>query len=92
MSDQMKREFEEWYLSQIDNDAPVLDGGVFSSQHSKWCWQAWQASRKALVVELPQPEKSYFGALPYEKGMVDGINAMLDDCQAALDKAGVQYK
>ncbi len=77
-NDKVRAEFEEWYLSEIDNEAPVLAGGIFSSQHGNWCWQAWQSSRAALVVELPrlQGDAQYDG-----QEVID-----------ALDAAGVAYK
>lgn len=53
---------------------------------------AWSASRSALVVELPKEPEDPWGAMPYDRGQVDAMRAMLEDCKSALDAAGVAYK
>jgi hypothetical protein len=52
MSEQMRKEFEEWY-SKLPDD---LKSDVCSYS----AYKGWQASRQALVVELSKlPEASY---------------------------------
>lgn len=73
--DKMREEFEAWAISQkwcVD-----MAGGIYINTYVGCAWQAWQASRKALVVELPEEECETMHA-----GAV---------C-AALDAAGVAYK
>jgi len=41
--DKMRAEFEVWFYSEVDGNGVLED----------LCWQAWQASRAALKVELP---------------------------------------
>ena len=74
MSEQMRKEFEEWY-SKLPDD---LKSDVCSYS----AYKGWQASRQALVVELPQHEyKVSIGwYLPFDKTVEQ------------LDKAGVSYK
>ena len=74
MSEQMRKEFEEWY-SKLPDD---LKSDVCSYS----AYKGWQASRQALVVELPQHEyKVSIGwYLPFDKTVEQ------------LDKAGVAYK
>lgn len=58
-------------------------------------WQAWQASRAALVVELPE---TCCRTLIFEQdnslevGMEHGEYYDPDDIHAALDKAGIKYE
>ncbi len=73
MSEQMRKEFEEWFFDVVDGDASVK--GL--------CWQAWQASRAAIVVDTSSmPEASYGGT-----GVV-----YLSGVENALEQAGVSYK
>lgn len=61
MSDKMREEFEAWYKKRYG-----------SREHSAWAhaeladsWEAWQASRAALVVELPpMTNNGYDGFYP----------------------------
>lgn len=68
--DKMWEEYIEWVNSFLDDEKDTLD-----------LYDAWKASRKALVVELPD----FF---------VSGIEAALyrDDVIEALDGAGVSYE
>lgn len=83
--DKMREEFEDWFYSEIDAGPVVED----------LCWQAWQASRAALVVELPE---TCCRTLVFEQentlevGMEHGEYYEPDDIRAALDKAGVRYE
>lgn len=65
-TEQMQAEFEAWArkhnesLREDDPDSPEdirLDriGGVYIWANAESAWFAWQASRAALVVELPDP-------------------------------------
>jgi hypothetical protein len=73
MSEQMRKEFEEWIDSLSFEDLNSIDENS--------AWKAWQASRAALVVELPD-------------WFVFGIDAACyrDDVIEALNKEGVSYK
>ena len=65
MSEKMRDEFNEWYGKSWAPYSAADD-----------LWQAWQASRAALVVELP------------EKAALMSASSVY----AALDDAGVAYK
>lgn len=68
MSEKMRAEFDEW----------AMEYGFDDDEHM---WEAWQASRAALVVELP-------GAIWCPLAYHEAIN----DVKEALDDAGVSYK
>ena len=80
MSEKMTDEFKGWaYKSGYDIDdaqESADDEKFFVCYDTEACWQAWQASRAALVVELP--EKAALMSAP--------------SVYAALDDAGVGYK
>ena len=66
MGEKMRDDFFEWYYQQEK----------FGDAHQEELWKAWQASRAALVVELP------------EKAALMSASSVY----AALDDAGVVYK
>ena len=79
MSEKMREEFELWAISC--HMCTYLDGVEYRHQSTEWAWKAWQASRSALVVELP-------GAIWCSLAYHEAIN----DVKEALDDAGVSYK
>ncbi|MFK1287949.1 hypothetical protein ACIUY9_01345 [Pseudomonas aeruginosa] len=53
-------------------------------------WEAWQASRAALRVELPEkmePTRNIYGNL-----IIGSYNAVLDAVTEALQQAGIEVK
>ena len=79
MSEKIREAFESWAISC--HMCTYLDGVEYRHQSTEWAWMAWQASRAALVVELP-------GAIWCSLAYHEAIN----DVKEALDDAGVSYK
>jgi len=50
MSDKMREEFEAWWVRSGNLVVKELDG-EYSFQHMRYAWQAWQASRAAMVPD-----------------------------------------
>jgi len=85
MSEKMREAFELWAISC--HMCTYLDGVEYRHQSTEWAWMAWQASRAALVVELPELKSFNASDEPdfaYE--------VAIDDIKCALDDAGVSYK
>lgn len=83
--EQMREEFEAWArIPKGDYGLPYFtirkDDGRYIDGLSNIAWEAWQASRKALVVELPDSH-------PMDQGLV-----YLDDCREAIEAAGITVK
>ncbi len=66
MSEKMRDSFAKWYGEQAQ----------YGKAHEDELWQAWQASRAALAVDLPEKAALMRASSVY----------------AALDDAGVGYK
>ena len=85
MSEKIRREFEEWfyeYSLPCEGDWFKMDScGDYDYPSTHDAWMGWQASRAALVVELP-------GAIWCSLAYHEAIN----DVKEALDDAGVSYK
>lgn len=62
-----------------------FDGGRYVSSLTDSVWRGWQASRAAIVVELPD----YIGADTYQSA---GYNEALDECDNAIRAAGITVK
>ena len=82
MSEKMMDEFKEWaYAASLDVwSASNGDGEpeYFMCYDTEICWQTWQASRAALVVELPSNCK--------------GMAITVDELRVMMKKIGVIIK
>ena len=87
MSEKMRDGFESWCLANgytlrpAETNCGIIIDGDYGHPTVQIAWQAWQASRAALVVELP-------GAIWCSLAYHEAIN----DVKEALDDAGVSYK
>ena len=87
MSDKMRDGFESWCLANgytlrpAETNCGIIIEGDYGHPTVQIAWQAWQASRAALVVELP-------GAIWCSLAYHEAIN----DVKEALDDVGVCYK
>ncbi|MFK1121672.1 hypothetical protein ACIUXL_24390 [Pseudomonas aeruginosa] len=89
----MREEFEAWatkHRMPIHRDGVVTD---YAARCTDECWQAWQASRAALRVELPEravlPEYTEHRLLYCER---TGFNDCLERVKEALQQAGIEVK
>ena len=84
MSEQMREEFSKhcqlWRYSEEVDDSDFFINATTQRAWDVWV-TAWQASRQALVVELPKGEGDECGHV-----------VPLADVEDALDKAGVGYR
>ena len=88
MSEKMREEFHKWCDSQgfASDRYEMCDlgekykhlCGEYVIPDSRIMWMAWQASRAALCIELPENCK--------------GMALTVDEFHKQLDKAGVSYK
>jgi len=88
MSEKIRMEFEEWfyeYSLPCEGDWFKRDSrGDYDYPSTHDAWMGWQASRSALVVELPSDINGEYYA--------DGWNAALMCVEGMLEEAGVSYK
>lgn len=90
MSEKMRDGFESWCLANgytlrpAETNCGIIIEGDYGHPTVQIAWQAWQASRAALVVELPSDINGEYYA--------DGWNAALMCVEGMLEEAGVSYK
>ena len=80
MSEKIREEFEGWCAGKLNIDG--CDEFYFNA-NTNLAWVAWQASRAALVVELP---------CSWYQDQDGNILNREDDVKSALEDAGVSYK
>lgn len=88
--EKMRKDFETWtanhdYLGGVEVDIAI--SGNYSDVDMQHAWEAWQASRESLVIELPTCEYAN-EASEYSKGHRQGIRA----CRDSIHAAGVKTK
>ena len=85
MSEKMRTEFEDWASQFFKMD--VESWGEYVDSETHWAWLSWQASRAALVVELPPEQEERF-IDSYQEGWNDAI----DSCRVRFESVGVTCK
>ena len=88
MSEKMRAEFEEWMIANTEFDTQRTAFAMTKEEDQQYmchrtnlAWLAWQASRAALVVELPD-----------STGCGPAYHEAICDVTCSLDDAGVGYK
>lgn len=97
----IREEFETWiddYGWSIQPDSTGLVGR-YEDDRTQLAWQAWQASRKSLVVELPEenpmgsgPGDHGDGRPSFEQHCAAECNFIIRDCRDAIHNAGIRTK
>ena len=84
MSEKMRDGFESWCLANgytlrpAETNCGIIIEGDYGNPTVRIAWQAWQASRAALAVELPANCK--------------GMALTVDELRVVLDEIGVTLK
>lgn len=83
--DNVRKEFEEWANSAEFELIRFNDG--YEDVYSNTAWQAWQASRSALCIELPKDPGGRW-ATSYEEGFSDCLSIVT----TSIEEVGVSSK
>lgn len=88
LRDITRDEFEKWISSYIGSshlEHHSCNDNEYRDDITQFMWEAWQASRCTLCVELPKP-----WAFATLTSVTDVLAA--SDVRQSLDEAGVSYK
>ncbi|UOK17888.1 hypothetical protein [Escherichia phage BUCT618] len=87
-----REQFEEWIYKNRMRGVPFdievfdVDGAIFyKSTETQGQWNAWQASRAAIEIELPDK-------LMVEDEFDNGHNCAIDYCADSIRSAGITVK
>ena len=85
--DKMREEFEAWCASIGFTLKPnAFDNGDYAMGYGWEEWNAWQASRAALCVELPSKINDDNDLFSY------GFDSAISSAEVSLENVGVSYK
>ena len=93
MSDKMRDGFESWCLANgytlrpAETNCGIIIEGDYGHPTVQIAWQAWQASRSALVVELPDEYKDR-----YLDKYQEGFNDAVESCRNRLEDLGLELE
>jgi len=96
--EKMREEFEVWVKSKWpETDFGQFNDGEYCGFTLQHCWAAWQASREALVIELPKCEVDVDSDEDYEVYEQQECLAMCEShtltrCRKAIEAAGLKVK
>lgn len=94
MSDLMREEFEGWAVTDYKYSLTRFYTDLrYDDDDTEAAWDAWQASREHLVVELPNRCDEHYQDYYEDVGggrFSEGL--YIQDVHAALTAAGVKYK
>lgn len=89
--DQSREQFEAWADKNFDGFGNKANNGDYYFEPVQIAWEAWQASRKELVIELPEPTDSkYCGPAPCMDGFDPDL--YMSDLKTVLTRAGLTVK
>lgn len=91
-TNKMRAQFEAWIRSYIGstwlwrNDHQMDE---YIDENAQFMWEAWQASREALVVELPS-EDTCRTSTSKEGAAQDAYNHALGECRSVIEAQGLK--
>ncbi|MGV6014730.1 hypothetical protein ACVN4T_23150 [Escherichia coli] len=77
--DESRKKFEEWFENYTGCDPK---NKIYANMVEMY-WQAWQASRAAIEIELPESFTMHSGRIPY---------LYVSEVQSAIRAAGIKVK
>ena len=102
MNEEMRKEFEEWIISNNNNiDVPNLimknDNRAYVDPHTVLLWIGWQASREAMKpIEFPaEIELDLIGdqvAPTHQNSYAEGYNDALSDLELKITELGYKVE
>lgn len=98
MNDKIREEFEAWHRSVVAGDPPheKYNSGDYRNQHVQRYWFGWQASREALVIDLPpapvEPEEPEEAIDDSHMDAYYAAVSMRNACANAIEAAGLKVK
>ena len=94
MTDKMREEFEAWLKAEWPKALTIkYNTGDYRSDTVQQSWVAWQASREALVIELPEEdEPDYHSPGHANQHYAIGFNDGRSQCKEAIEAAGLKVK
>lgn len=96
MIDKMREEFEAWFKAEAKNvvltDTIKDSNGNYYFAETRLLWQAWQASRAAVVIKFTDAPYFCPSKTEIEQASDNGYADALSMVKQAITEAGVKYE
>lgn len=94
--DKSRKQFESWLVRNHSDTCnninfEINSKGDYRYFSTRLAWEAWQASRESLGVELPSDVITGHDGM-FDEGLAIGYNNALEECKEILDSNGVKVK
>lgn len=86
--DKQREDFEKWWHKECCH----LEGSDEASFVRYVSWEAWKASRAAIVVELPEKDDLSLAGDESTKFVIKFRNSAIDECTDSIRAAGLSIK
>ncbi|HCT3694762.1 TPA: hypothetical protein OTU20_003591 [Proteus mirabilis] len=91
--DKSRQQFEAWLVRNHSDTCnninfEINSKGDYRYFSTRLAWEAWQASRESLEIELPEPNPEDSGS----PNFYDGYNTAISDIHDELISNGVKIK
>ncbi|WP_430310635.1 hypothetical protein [Pseudomonas sp. PONIH3] len=87
----MREQFEAWVLREWSEQSLArFTTGEYQGFTVEHCWQAWQASREALVVELPA--RQVYESHADTSSFKDGFNRCHTESRDLIEAQGLKLE
>jgi hypothetical protein len=96
-NDKMREEFEAWiksrwpdtWIDRVPVGAGHLNEGAYWGELPRLSWDAWQASRESLVIELPTIKNADWAC---DSGECEAMRSGIRMSRSAINAAGIKVK
>lgn len=92
-TNKMREQFEAWHSGRygwpLRNYAYYWNGTCYEDEEFQLAWDSWQASREAVVVELPAERRIRHMPTPDENS---SYNEALENCREAIEAQGLKVE
>ncbi|HGM6654466.1 MULTISPECIES: hypothetical protein [Serratia] len=85
--DRLREEFEKWFNKEM-----VLHISASNETVVRLMWKAWQASRAAIVVGLPEKDDLRLAGDASTKVVIKFRNSAIDECAESIRSIGLSIK
>lgn len=87
-----KAAFEKWFNQKFELMMRNGLGITAIKRRRELYWEAWQASRAAIEIELPEEKPYKHNSYPEARAQDDGFNDALSECGTIIISHGVRIK
>lgn len=101
INEKMREEFEAWAKPHLiyGDDSEDIEGfdmrmecAYYIRTETQSAWEAWQASRAAIEVELPIAHGAPRNSTSYQEGLADGFERAIYRAEEAIKALGLKVK